>query len=292
MPPFRYIRDIQATLRQNANNDVWNVSDTGVPTTSTGVGMLGRGSTYTDLATGIVYANIGTKAAPSWQQIGASGGIPFTTEKKSLWLYFDDQSSPTVQQFGTTLVAAGTGSSGEDATTSRNRRTTASGDDASAGWRGSTLGDAGEFRHLPTITFDIFTGSDITTLQIWAGLFDNLTQTTAPGVDNNGVLTRVHAAFRYAPAVDTAWVASVADGTTQSTGVMSLIAVSTRYKLKIRFITSTSVAFSINGGTETVVTIATAAGDATRMTWGIWVFNNGAGFTRFLDLVALYEEYR
>jgi len=82
MPAFRYIKNIWAVLRQQANNDVWNVSDTGLPTAATGAGMLGPGSTYVDLATGIVYSNIGTKAAPIWVNLstavivnGGLGGV-------------------------------------------------------------------------------------------------------------------------------------------------------------------------------------------------------------------------
>jgi hypothetical protein len=67
--PFRYVRDIWAVLRQNADNDIFNVSDVGPPTdgtTGTGAGMLGPGSTYRDKSTGQEYFNMGTKASPVW----------------------------------------------------------------------------------------------------------------------------------------------------------------------------------------------------------------------------------
>lgn len=79
---FKYVKDIWAALRQNANNDIWIVSDSGVPvngTSGTGVGMLGPGSEYKDTATGLVYVNIGTKASPIWVNAGgsvsATGGL-------------------------------------------------------------------------------------------------------------------------------------------------------------------------------------------------------------------------
>lgn len=76
---FRYIKNIWSTFRQNANNDVWTVSDTGLPISTTGAGMLGPGSTYVDLATGIPYTNIGTKAVPIWVNVATpvvvTGGL-------------------------------------------------------------------------------------------------------------------------------------------------------------------------------------------------------------------------
>jgi hypothetical protein len=66
---YRYIKDIWASLRQLANKNVWNVVDTGAPTSGTsgsGAGMCGPGSTYTNLTTGVQYINIGTKASPNW----------------------------------------------------------------------------------------------------------------------------------------------------------------------------------------------------------------------------------
>src|SRR6267142_6465975 len=65
-----------------ARANVWSVADSGAPTNGTagtGVGMLGPGSVYTDLATGLSYVNIGTLASPIWSgtdgAVGATGGL-------------------------------------------------------------------------------------------------------------------------------------------------------------------------------------------------------------------------
>lgn len=241
----------------------------------------------------------GVSGNPTISFSGATPNAQFApTVRKPFWLYYDDETAPTATSHGTVVGAAGTNSDATDATTSRQRRTTASGDNNSAGWQGNVLGCSGQFRHLPDVAFNIFTGSAITTCQIWVGVFDSLTQTTAPGTDNTGANTRVHAGFRYAPnagAGDTVWTASAADGTTQVTSAVvanNSIAVSTQYKFRIRFTSSTTIMVSINGGAETQLTLGTGGGDATLMSWGVWIFNDGAGFTRFLDLVSVEGSYQ
>jgi hypothetical protein len=79
---IRFVKDIWAMIRQKANNDVWDVVDTGSPvngTTGTGAGFLGPGSTYVNATTGIKYANIGTKLSPIWMSVDSAvtetGGI-------------------------------------------------------------------------------------------------------------------------------------------------------------------------------------------------------------------------
>jgi hypothetical protein len=77
---FRYIKNMFSVLRQLANANVWTVADSGAPSTSIGIGMLGPGSTYVDTATGITYTNVGTILAPVWSsdnapvQSGTAGG--------------------------------------------------------------------------------------------------------------------------------------------------------------------------------------------------------------------------
>lgn len=235
-----------------------------------------------------------TGATGATGPVGPSG-VSDVTVRKFWWAYYDDESSPTAVPFGTSVTATGTGANVDDATTSRQRRTTTAGDNNNAGWRDGTLGPSGQFWHLPDVTFNIWTGSAITTCQIWVGLFDSLTQTTAPGTDNSGALTRVHAAFRYAPnggAGDSTWVGSVADGTTQGTVALGGIAISTNYRLRIRFSSNLIVNFSINGGAEVSKTLNTNAGDSTVLAWGVWIFNDGAGFTRFLDFGAVSGSYQ
>lgn len=241
----------------------------------------------------------GVSDNPTISFSGASPNALFNpTGRKPFWLYYDDESSPTAVQHGQVVTSAGSASNVTDSTTSRQRRTTTSGDNNSAGFEGTSLGTAGQFQHLPDVTFNIFTGSAITTCQIWAGLFDSTGQTTAPGTDNAGILTRIHAGFRYAPnggAGDSTWVASCADGTTQRTSTSvanNTIGVSTQYKLRIRFTSTTTIAFSINGGAETTLTQNTANNITTAMTWGVWVFNDGTGFTRFIDLTSVEGSYQ
>jgi hypothetical protein len=78
--PYRYIKNIWAALNQLARATVWTVCDTGAPTTSIGIGMLGPGSTYIDTSTGLTYTNVGTITAPIWAadnapiQSGTAGG--------------------------------------------------------------------------------------------------------------------------------------------------------------------------------------------------------------------------
>src|SRR5713101_8177035 len=67
---YRFGKNIWSALKQQANNDVWPIVDSGAPTngtSGTGAGFAGIGSTYTDVVTGIIYVNIGTKASPTWK---------------------------------------------------------------------------------------------------------------------------------------------------------------------------------------------------------------------------------
>lgn len=61
--------NIQGALRDKASNNVWDLFGSVAPTsgaTGTGFGFAGPGSSYTDVVTGTVYRNIGTKASPIW----------------------------------------------------------------------------------------------------------------------------------------------------------------------------------------------------------------------------------
>jgi hypothetical protein len=58
---------IWAALKDQANNNVWEFVGSGAPVNgSTGANIGGPGSTYTDVATGNIYVNLGTKASPAW----------------------------------------------------------------------------------------------------------------------------------------------------------------------------------------------------------------------------------
>lgn len=76
---FNPVRDIWANLRQIANNDIWQMCDSGAPTdgtSGTGANFAGRGSTYVDTATGNKYLNTGTKASPVWTILAVSSFDP------------------------------------------------------------------------------------------------------------------------------------------------------------------------------------------------------------------------
>lgn len=68
-------RNLWAAIKDRWNNNVLDLVGSGVPTNGTsgtgataGAGRLsaGPGSTYTDLATGLLYININTAASPTW----------------------------------------------------------------------------------------------------------------------------------------------------------------------------------------------------------------------------------
>ncbi len=72
---FRLIKDIWASLRQMADRDIWDIADTGAPTSGTsgtGVGYSGPGSVYTNISNGAKYVNTNTKASPTWSILASS----------------------------------------------------------------------------------------------------------------------------------------------------------------------------------------------------------------------------
>lgn len=64
------MKNIRAAELDLAKQGVYNTAGSGAPGATTGVGKLGKGSTYTDIASGIVYSNTGTIAAPTWTKVG------------------------------------------------------------------------------------------------------------------------------------------------------------------------------------------------------------------------------
>lgn len=76
MGTYSFIRNISAALRIQADNDVWQGSAAGAPTSGTsgtGVGIAGPGSVYTNISTGIQYVNTNTKASPTWSPVPTGG---------------------------------------------------------------------------------------------------------------------------------------------------------------------------------------------------------------------------
>jgi hypothetical protein len=76
---FNPVRDVWANLRQLANNDVWQISDAGAPTSGTsgtGANFAGPGSMYTNITTGDKYVNTNTKASPTWSVLATGSFDP------------------------------------------------------------------------------------------------------------------------------------------------------------------------------------------------------------------------
>jgi len=74
-------QNIWSALKDNANNNLFDISGSGAPTsgtTGTGAGICGPGSKYTDFTNIQTYINIGTLASPTWVQ-GASGVLQKVT---------------------------------------------------------------------------------------------------------------------------------------------------------------------------------------------------------------------
>ncbi len=66
------VPNIQAQLRDLANNDVWTVCGSGAPTngtSGTGAGLCGPGSEYRDYTNANFYINANTKASPTWKLV-------------------------------------------------------------------------------------------------------------------------------------------------------------------------------------------------------------------------------
>ena len=69
--------NIWSALKDRANNDIFDVCDSGAPTNGvTGAGICGPGSMYINTANGVVYRNSNTKASPTWsvQSVSSIGG--------------------------------------------------------------------------------------------------------------------------------------------------------------------------------------------------------------------------
>lgn len=105
--------------QNNIQNNVWDVTGSGAPvngTSGTGAGQLGPGSSYTDIATGIVYYNTNTQASPTWVN-GSTGGTlttPTITNPtvttgtfSSPALTTPTVTSPTITELVSSFVAAG-----------------------------------------------------------------------------------------------------------------------------------------------------------------------------------------
>jgi hypothetical protein len=283
-------------MGSDSDDDIMDPPWPQLPSTLVNNGQLiqsnGSGIYITSQATQIINPDI----------ISGFGQVyPSPTVRKSFWAVADDTTN-VLFVLGSTCApnfasAGGTLTKVVNTAQSVMRATTTSGDNNLSGVQFQTGGNAGMFQHLPDVTIRFFTGSLIDHTQIWIGFFDTNTAATNPGTNNLGVNTGKHVAIRYAPnsqgsANDTTWVASNSDGTTQHTAVLSSISISTAYTFRFSFSNSTSPTYQINDHTTgTALSINTTGADATPMIFGMYVFNDGAGTTRFLDFVSLYGSY-
>jgi len=72
---YRYVKNIQASLRQLADSNIWEIVDAGVPTSGaagTGINFAGPGSFYINTTTGDRYVNTGTMVVPVWSILASS----------------------------------------------------------------------------------------------------------------------------------------------------------------------------------------------------------------------------
>lgn len=137
---------------------------------------------------------------------------------------------------------------------------------------------------LPDITFVIKTGAgaaDIANDRIWPAL------TGASGVNNSDLLSNVSGGigFRFsAVGGDTNWMASSSDGASNnnsSTGVA--VAADTRYILRAKAISTTSVEYYVNG-TLTNTLSTNMPGATVALMPSVYVVNNTAGTGRNLRI--------
>lgn len=63
---------IQGMLRDNANNNVFQLSGTGAPPALSGANFAGPGSYYTNITNGDEYLQVGTLAVPVWIRVGGT----------------------------------------------------------------------------------------------------------------------------------------------------------------------------------------------------------------------------
>ena len=69
---------IWGALKDKANNDVFDICGSGVPTdgtSGTGVNVAGPGSIYYDYTNAVRYLNVGTKASPVWSACNGGGAF-------------------------------------------------------------------------------------------------------------------------------------------------------------------------------------------------------------------------
>lgn len=73
------IKDVWLLSKRTQELSVYDIADVGVPvngTAGTGARMLGKGSTYTNVLTGIKYVNTGTTDSPIWTTQSAASALP------------------------------------------------------------------------------------------------------------------------------------------------------------------------------------------------------------------------
>lgn len=139
--------------------------------------------------------------------------------------------------------------------------------------------------HDPFLEVNIRTGSNITNLRYWVGIFSAVPT-------NADTITGRVLAFRYSTVVpDSGWTYILRDNTTTTVGtaVGGAVAASTIYRLGVSVESNgTTVTFSVNGvETEVAVPAGILGND---LWWGVYLFANEAAVKSF-DIKSAYYEH-
>lgn len=109
----QFMKNLIADVKNNVENGVFRLSGNGAPVSGaigslglepTGINIAGPGSLYTDIATGVVFFNEGTAAAPYW--------TPINYNQRGLLSWFSDFRDgvgKALADTATTLTAGGSG---------------------------------------------------------------------------------------------------------------------------------------------------------------------------------------
>jgi hypothetical protein len=164
--------------------------------------------------------------------------------------------------------------------------TTVDGDGNAAGRVGGNA-DKTLWNHGPIYWQRFSTGSNIGTVTYWLGMFSTAVPTKA------AAYTRDHAMLRWVAGTDVNWKFSTGDSANQGTSDLGVAPVlSTEYWLKIDNSVAAQCTLTLytvtgTGPALTLTQIATATRTTnlptggTQCNWAYYIFNIGAGFTRF-----------
>lgn len=227
------------------------------------------------------------------QSTSGDGGAATFGAAFERWYALEEQTSLGTARstFGMAqMTATGTAAAFQDTTGSYINYTSTTLASAIAGWTNTTT-DVVQTQLLPDLLVVMKTGAnatDVQNLRIWFGLQNNglgALGTDTPGATSAGTTLL----FRYStPGGDTTWHATSADGasdTATDTGVA--VTANTRYALRIRVVTTSSVEYSINGTLVATLTTTLPAG-TTGLQPRVYTVNAGVGTARNIRLRKYY----